>query len=178
MYAHFYSTKTSTKDTFYVQGIPYYGDTVNTGNAYVYYQSTHVGLDVQQVFYTNQEKRFSFFAGIGATINFSVQSQITYISKQQGLATGTNSYSQQGQYYNVYYSSSSNGTDKIKGSILYQLYIPFGFNIRFGNDDKSAWSHFYFITQIRLGYEILKLQAINAFTFSTGYATFGVKYKF
>jgi hypothetical protein len=175
--ASFYTNKTSAKDTFSINSTPFYTDTNNKGNAFVGYQSKHVGIDIQQIYTTKQSDRFSFFAGIGVSATISTISQIIYTQSEQGIIYNSNPNAYPGQN-NYYLTTSNNGIDKIKSSVLYQIYIPFGFNIRFGNDDKSTLSHFYISPQIRVGYEILKLQAANAFVFNTSYATIGMKYMF
>ncbi|MHB8261022.1 MAG: hypothetical protein ACYDCN_11640 [Bacteroidia bacterium] len=162
------------------------GETID--NADINYHSTNVGLDVQQLLTTNQKRIFSVFIGLGASANFSVVSQISYSQYQYrdtvlSLATPPN-YNY--QYTNPYYhvsgtspdSSTGFGTAKVKASVLYQLYIPFGFNIRLGKKDKKIISHFYLTTQVRMGISILKIQTINAFYYTSSYATFGIKYRF
>ncbi|HEX7415332.1 MAG TPA: hypothetical protein VF411_14910, partial [Bacteroidia bacterium] len=158
-------------------------------NANVNYHSTNVGLDVQQVFTTNQKRIISVFVGMGATANFSTVSKISYGQSQYkdtvlSLATPpnynyqyTNPYYHVGSYANSY-TFVGDGSAKVKGSALYQLYIPFGFNIRLGKKDKKIISHFYLTTQVRIGISILKIQSINAFYYTSYYATFGVKYRF
>jgi hypothetical protein len=182
--------KATRLDTLYQQeGANYYYpaayyDNVTTNNASVNYHSTSLGIDVQQLFNTNQKKIISFFAGVGFTTNFSVVSQITYWEYQQSginLTTNTiNSYQVGGNYNltNKTISATEYGNDKIKNSVLYQLYIPFGFNIRLGKNDRKTISHFYFTTQARLGFQLLKITDVNAFIYTTRYITFGVKYKF
>ncbi|MHB8259339.1 MAG: hypothetical protein ACYDCN_12790 [Bacteroidia bacterium] len=163
------------------------GEIINTAD--VNYRSTNVGLDVQQLFTTNQKRIFSVFVGLGASANFSVVSQIYYSQSQYkdtvlSLATPPNyNYQYTNPNYNVgsyvnSYTFVGDGSAKVKASTLYQLYIPFGFNIRLGKKDKKIISHFYLTTQVRMGISILKIQTINAFYYTSSYATFGIKYRF
>ncbi len=181
--------KATRLDTFYGKsGSLYYPfaylDNVISNNASVYYHSTNIGLDVQQVFTTNQKKILSAFIGLGASVNFSVVSQISYSQNQETGINLTdqplNSYEISANYNltNKTDSVKGGGSDKVKSSFFYQVYIPFGFNIRLGKNDKKIISHFYLTSQVRLGISILKIQSVNAFVFRSSYETFGVKYKF
>ena len=192
LYSNFIGITSSRMDTLYVKlgSNNYYPssyrDMVTTNNAEISYNSTNVGLDVQQMFTTNEKKILSFFVGIGALANISVISQISY---QQYQETSINVTSNPNQIYiynpNTYYNPSnspptyiSSGTYNVKNSVFYQIYVPFGFNIRLGKNDKKVISHLYLTTQARIGVQILKVASANAFVSSTAYAIFGIKYKF
>jgi len=188
-YAMYGNINATRLDTLYQkQGSNYYPtayyDNVTLNSANVSYKSTNVGIDVQQLFSTNEKKLISVFAGIGFTTNFSVLSQISYEQYQQtGInltANSVNSYQIDGNYNltNKTDSIKDGGVVKIKNSVLYQLYIPFGFNVRLGKNDKKTISHFYLTTQARLGFQVLKILDVNAFVYTTRYITFGAKYKF
>ncbi|MHB8259337.1 MAG: hypothetical protein ACYDCN_12780 [Bacteroidia bacterium] len=193
--ANFTNITATRVDTLFVkQGssyVPqYYHDRVTTNIGSLSYYSSNVGLDVQQMLTTNQKRIFSVFVGIGFAANFSTVSQI---SEGQSTETGINRTSQPNYNYQNYLANTPYGfynlsnttntytgtnTYNIKSSALYQAYIPFGFNIRWGKNDKKIISHFYFSTQLRIGYEIVKIQAVNAFAFSNGCTSFAIKYRF
>jgi hypothetical protein len=188
-YVMYSNIKANRLDTLYIKsGSSYYpqayNDNVTISDANVTYKSTNVGIDVQQIFSTNQKKILSVFAGVGFTTNFSLVSQLNYLQYQQtGTNLTTNSISsyQIGTNYNLSNKTDSvkaQGTDKIKNSILYQLYVPFGLNMRLGKNDKKTISHIYLTTQVRIGLQALKIPDVNALIYTTRYITFGIKYKF
>lgn len=162
----------------------YYRDNVTINSTFLNYQSISLGMDIQQVFSSNQKRIFSFFGGIGTSVGFSVNSAITEWSRK---ATGINVT----EYSNYNYQTNSylkleNEKDtviglnsyKAKSSVLYNFYFPFGFNIRCGKNEMRKLSHLYLTVQCRVGYEILKIQSANAFAFTTSYITSGLKYRF
>ncbi len=159
--ANFGNTIAKRLDTVsnYTSGnnIPSYRDSVTAYGASIKYNSTNIGLDVQQVFCTNQKKRVSAFAGIGASVNFSVTSIIREsLDKERGINNTTNpAYSYQKNGVSLQDEKTDfmlGNTYKIKSSVLYQFYIPAGITIRFGNNEKSKLSHFYLSPQIKVGY--------------------------
>ncbi|MHB8260046.1 MAG: hypothetical protein ACYDCN_14570 [Bacteroidia bacterium] len=191
--ANFTNSTATRIDTLFVkQGstyVPsYYHDNVTTNYANVSYHSTNMGLDVQQLLTTNQKWIISVFIGVGFTVNFSTVSQINETQSTEGSINLTPypNYNYQNylanNYYNpanpVFNNTSSSNTYNAHTSVLYQAYIPFGFNVRLGKKDKKTISHFYFTTQVRIGYEIVKIQTVNAFAFSNDCISIGAKYRF
>ncbi|MHB8259338.1 MAG: hypothetical protein ACYDCN_12785 [Bacteroidia bacterium] len=184
-------TTTTRVDTIFIKlgtsYVPqYYHDNLTSNYANVGYQSTNLGLDVQQVLTTNQKRIFSVFVGLGASISLSVVSQIKESQSSITYMNFTPCPNYNYQYYlandthiiNLPYYTSSHHTYNIQASALYQLYIPIGFNVRLGKNDKKTISHFYFTVQGRYSYNIFKIQPISAYVYSTIYASLGVKYKF
>lgn len=185
-FAQYTGIQSSRIDTLYSKsGTPfYYRDNVTINNANVSYHATNIGLDLQQLFSTNQKKIFSIYCGLAATVNFSILSQISYTQSQEtGVNITSNPYLNYnaGTNYNLADKTDSTkgyGSYSTKATMLYQVYVPFGFNIRLGKNDNQVISHFYLTNQVRIGVEILKVPMANAFVYKVRYITFGLKYKF
>ncbi len=185
---NFIEIKTARMDTLYSQSgsmlyPQYYRDSVTINGTFISYGSTNVGIDAQQIFSTNQKRILSFFAGIGGSVNFSVSSKVgEWSNKATGITISEYSnYNYSNSNLNLYHSKGTAfglSSHEVKNSVFYNFYIPLGFNVRLGKNEKRIFSHIYLTTQFRFGYEILKIQSVNAFTFTTSYRTFGLKYRF
>jgi len=163
--------------------IPSFNDSITLYDASIKYSSTNIGLDIQEVFSTNQERRVSVFIGIGASANFSIISKIREsLIKERGINNTLNSiydYNKNGvNLLNPKIDYWQGNISKIKNSILYQFYIPAGITIRFGSDENKTLSHFYFSPQIRVGYQLIRFSTNSNYGYIVCYTSLGLAYRF
>ncbi len=132
-------------------GKQYFIDSVNTKNYSMQHARQQIRAEASLIYRTNPERRWSFYAGVGASIFFTLQSRtdigyFQYASQE----TRTNS-----DYSNtLYYASSFRYNDGIretysnKNTVGYSAFMPIGVDFRLGKTH-SVWSKIHLLYEIR-----------------------------
>lgn len=137
----------------------------------VYHSSYHfrherqlMRLEASLIYRTNPERRWGFYAGIGASVNLSLNSRTTTTEYKSAYTQQRDGYNPRYDYFS-YSTSSNDRTEEFvnKNSIGYSFFAPIGVDFRIGKKH-AFWSRVHLTYEIRPTLQVSNIAGLRKFT--------------
>jgi hypothetical protein len=138
-------------------------------------------LEASLIYRTNPEKRWSFYAGIGASLNLQLngKTQIWYYEHNvlETRATNGNYYVYERSYQNFRHNSNDKSEEFAhKSSLGFTLFAPIGLDFRVGKKH-PIWSKVHLFAEIRPSITFSRIDKNYKFSTIGGQHNFGLRFR-
>lgn len=160
-----YDTLTSSQT-----GEQFYVDSMHSENYFMDYRSQQLRVESSLIYRTNVEKRWSVYAGIGASIGLSYNAQ-TYISYSTSDYVSGN--------YTNYSGSYDYGFEHFrnKTNISTSVFVPMGVDFRIGKN-KEFWKRLHLYYEMKPSLSFLTVPELRTLTSVNMINSLGLKVTF
>ena len=143
-------------------GQSFYVDSVHLKNYHMGQKMDQLRIDAALIFQTNQDLRFSFFAGIGISAGMSLKSEIEINYDESNTIESLGEINSESYDSNDDYSSKREiyTTKNIAGATAY---VPFGINLRLGKK-REFWKHVNLYMESRAALNITSIPELKTYT--------------
>lgn len=156
-------TSSQTGEQFYI-------DSVHSENYFMDYRSQQLRIESSLIYRTNVEKRWSVYAGIGASLglSYNAHTHISYSTSDYISSTYSN--------YSGNYSTATEHY-RNKTNISTSLFVPMGVDFRIGKN-KEFWKRLHLYYEMKPSLSFLSVPELRTFTSVNMINSFGLKVTF
>ena len=167
-----YDTLTSS-----VTGNTFYLDSVTSHSFNAKYSYDQVRLDMNVLFSTQSESRWSLYTGMGISFGMSINAETTIsYNKNEPRPFYEPSLQQSSpNYYSSTYRAEKTELYRNQTNIGASAYIPMGVDFRFGNK-KEFWKHLHLFYEMRPGINYTSIPELGNQTNAFMLHSIGVRY--
>jgi hypothetical protein len=166
-------------------GTNFYLDSVNKQYAQFSWAEKLIGIDIGQVFHTNDQHIFSFWTGYGIQLAMGFDTRFDGNFTEMKYNTIGSSYNPNTNTYTTFsgdpgtYDSFKTETETIRTKSVFvpRIYFPLGMQIRFSRKP-TFWNKLALTFEARMSLDIQPLPNSITITRTSVYETAGLKYYF
>jgi hypothetical protein len=161
-----YDTLTSSQT-----GEQFYVDSVHSENYFMDYRSQQLRIESSLIYRTNVEKRWSVYAGIGASlgISYNAHTHISYSTSDYVSSNYSSTYSSN------YYDVTEHFRNKM--NVSSSVFVPMGIDFRIGKN-KEFWKRLHVYYEMKPSLSFLSVPELRTFTSVNMVNSFGLKVTF
>lgn len=158
-------------------GAKTYVDSVNRKSYSIGHFRQQMRFEASLIYRTNPEKRWSFYAGIGASLNLQLNPRTSVLYFETNYTEISNSNTYRTSYFN-----SSEYVDKReefthKSSLGVSFFAPIGVDFRIGKKH-SVWSKVHLFYEARPMLSFSRIDQKRQFSLMSGQHNFGLRFVF